>query len=624
MHPLQGGRYQPKPRTFDANTLWNKIRGLSDQFAARAIETRAGTPYLAAGALGPEPDSSDETASKIAIQFNRHANYELHAAMRALIRFLLSSRGPVQTLRLVLAEPQLRRGRYLYRIPGLHDLRHALATTSAEHYAEAKALAECHSTSRLTIGSMVAYLFPDTDWWRKCGSHNGLMATCLVSDRRVCRRYLKSDWIQPGVFETLAYELGEPAVSHIAPQLQAYDPDRRKHAAKLLSWMPFDSAMAALLETESKPDVLGVLPALAERFPIRFLKLGIGYAGVDANIKHHILSVLSRHPQSAELARPYLKPNELEQLNALLEAIQPALETAPLASLHWVFSRPPWAERTKSKPKTFKLPAQSPPGSTNFSDEETHKLAPIRDELARLQSLSDTELRRTGMNRPWDWEPIAIAAALARGGWMADAATKVAKRNWMCQLRLRDYVASLLVAFPPSEVYELAFLVDADRRHVLTELLPLADRCMAQEMLEALGKKSMRQLATRWAVRHPEFAAASWLPVALGRRGNRERLASQGLRHIASNIGTAVIHDAAQRYGTEVVKATKALLTQDPLRVLAPKRPKDLGFCNPALIPPAGHKGRRPGTTPRGSGRGRHDAGDESHRDALRWVEAAA
>ena len=348
--------------------------------------------------------------------------------------------------------------------------------------------------------------------------------------------------------------------------------------------MPFDSAMATLFNAELEAPVLPVLPSLTERYPVRFLRVALEQSRPGTAVAHYLRGLIMQRPEVVEAARPHLSAGAISRLEALWEAVQPQLPAAKLNHLPALFRDPPWKRAKARRPKALKVEVATLTDRVKFSDTDESDLVFVRREIEQLRGMSDEQLAKE-VRKAWYHRPVLQVFCTTHEGQIGATALEDIRTLWLEPEELRQFTLAALILHNPTSAFELVRSAASEPHKALIEFAPLAEPRVAAGMLDGLAKVTVRPAALAWARRHPEYAAASWAPIALGGRGKARDRAEEALRFIANVHSAELVLKATAVYGDEAVALVHAILSQDPLEALPAKRPKTLGFCNPVQLP---------------------------------------
>ncbi|GAA2374885.1 hypothetical protein Cme02nite_04240 [Catellatospora methionotrophica] len=410
-----------------------------------------------------------------------------------------------------------------------------------------------------------------------------------------------------GIMSLMATVVDGLGPAHAVPLLAhwfdgAYAADAERRMLGMLSELPVDEAMGALLDRVEHRLAQPYLLQAAARFPRRALRL---LAERDSKITGGLLRAhVLGHPDLVDEALAAVSPAAAERISAVALAAAQRVE-APAELLPTVLVSPPWtAARTVRKPVVIEGLVCADPATMRWLPGEREQWRARQSHFPSwaaehggdwqnvIGNLNDTQ---TGYSS-WYGQiaffvagPEELAAPLIgrwRPGDLWDAA---------------DWMPSVVARF---ELAVLPMLLDGARRSAAQHvplLLPYASPEVAVVMADALARlKSVREIALSWLARQPEAAARALVPPALGKAGVARRQAEQALTVLAANGHRDAVTAGADAYGPAARDAVDALLAEDPLDLLPANMPVLPEWADPGLLEPVQLRGDA-GALPRGA-----------------------
>ncbi|MEU1759712.1 DUF4132 domain-containing protein [Micromonospora sp. NPDC005686] len=363
--------------------------------------------------------------------------------------------------------------------------------------------------------------------------------------------------------------------------------DGHKLLVSLLSALPGDEPMAALLDRLDRRYVPPAVTEMLRRFPVRGVRLLAGAADGRSPVAREAATLLRAHvlanPAAVEAALPALEPAQRERVERVRDSAS-ALPVAGPDRLPPVLVTPPWSvRRVRATPPVvdgLKRPAGS---ATAWLPGERERWAAIVPGWAGYWHGNDLNVlaAEVAAGRAGSYEAIHFfvraTEELARPllpAWRPDESWGA--DEWMCRLAGRYELDALPTAL---------HLARTAPKSVGEALLPYADAEVADLMADWLDRlKSARPVARAWLRRHPEYAARALLPAALGATGPRRRAAERALRLLAAEHRELVL-GVAREHGQEALTAATAMLDADPLAQLPARMPSLPAWLDPAVLP---------------------------------------
>lgn len=354
-----------------------------------------------------------------------------------------------------------------------------------------------------------------------------------------------------------------------------------------VSSFPTDEALQALIERVDHPKAAAAILAAAERYPRRGVRL------LAASPSDHVRPLLRAHVLShrdiAAAELEHLTGVARERVKALLSdspQIADADADAAADGVPAVLVAPPWTDRPRqAKPATVTGLAAAPresgmvwlPGERElWSTDQGHRYhrsshltwEHIADSIRMLKPLYGDLL---GFFREGPEELVRPLFEAWNPGWWVAA----------------DLNRAFAVRFEGSALPLLTVRVREDPGMYGEVLVPFAHSDVAPIMAGWLATpKKARPHAVAWFRRHPDLAARTLIPAAVGKSGTARKQAERALRTLVDEGFEANVHSAASAYGAEVEAVVAAILTED----LAPAIPKSLpalpAWTEPGQLPP--------------------------------------
>ena len=372
------------------------------------------------------------------------------------------------------------------------------------------------------------------------------------------------------------------------------DADDTQRALSLVVCLPSDAAFQLLLDSLDKKHYTPAVLAAAKQFPRRALRMLADAARQDTPRGHAAVNVLRLHT----LANDELVQTELANLTpasrGLVEEILAANVRVPDAepdALPALFVSPPWlTKRTPPKPVVITGLTASAEVAMAWQDGEEQEWGTQRIAEYGWTNRPLEEIARQAAKGGMHWYEVGRFVTLASEEQvrplLADWEPEISSaQEWGQRLVARFGVDAL----PP--VLRLARKQPASYSYLLgpfacSEVVPL----MADWLTRL---KSARPYALSWLNRHPDLAARTLIPTALGRAGKSRSAAELTLRVLASNGFAADVAEAAAAHG-EAAAAAIAAVIADGGTLEPPKGVPSLpAWADPALLPQILLKGRQ-------------------------------
>lgn len=379
-----------------------------------------------------------------------------------------------------------------------------------------------------------------------------------------------------------------PAIAPVLADLlddQHCDAEGRGHLLTVLSALPTDQALSALI---ARLDYRGVQPAMQQamrRFPARALRLlasaAAGRAGTAPPAADLLRAHMVTHPELTATVRTHL-PAELRAIVDTAATRRDGVPEAAADALPCLLVEPPWTRRRATTPLV--VGGLTPPTGQDIA------WAP-----GEQQEWATTRIHHP--QRQHDWDALArtyLAGHLAEGmepvlfdGAPAELIAPMLadwrpRDLWQAELWTRRIVARFGLDALPLALH----VARSNPSGCATVLLPFVGTEVTLLMADWLARlKSARGVAATWFGRHGEAAAPILVPVALGKPGVRRRAAENALRLLASTGRRAEVVQAARRYGETAVGAIDAMLEVNPLDVLPARMPAIDDWADARLLP---------------------------------------
>lgn len=470
-------------------------------------------------------------------------------------------------------------------------VRHALAAVPGDVYAAAvAALAEVrdrHPYQRHAAGLLVptetAWADEDCraaiaadDHYRAWASLTAITSAGLA--RQVAA--LTSAW-PPQATETLMTLTEGVGAGVLEPLLTWLDnadieAARRKRMLSIIAVLPDDAALTALADRAGERYVRPALLDAAKRFPERAVRVLAGRADTGELLRTHVpahrnVAVRCLDDLPAEAAQRVR--DVLGDADSVIRASGPAVPPLLLD--------PPWQNR-KRPPKPVVVPGlacnDEPVCAWRPGEREEWAAVPVR-RWHRVTSAAEVMTERYVNHATAEFFLDAPAGTVQPVLDTWDPPSFTGADVWM-----RPVVARFGTAALP--------LVLAMARRRAADLAPVLQPFAASEvavlMADWLARlKSARRYAQAWLRRHPEAAARSLVPPALGPAGPARRHAGRAL--LTLDPGT--VRAAADSYGPEAAAAIETLLAADPLLMLPARIPVPPDWAGPDTLPPVQLRG---------------------------------
>lgn len=445
-------------------------------------------------------------------------------------------------------------------------------TASDDDFAAAMAAAEdarkLHKSSMARVVAL--FLFPDRHDWR-------------AEDLPVFR------WHVAATDHSMVLSvIGADATVDLISLFDRYDETNRDHnwmihpaqdleqILRLVSWLPRDEAMQALIDRCGHKSVGPVLVAAARRFPRRAVRL-LAEAEPTKTVTEVLRIQALSDPELAAAALPHLSAAARSRVEAILAA-RPNHPVAAPEQLPPVLAAPPWLNR-RDLPKPVTIDGLTPRS---------------QNRIVWLPGERREWTARAGFVPAEGWQSVADSLAEHRltGSWQG--------QYFVCFAP--DHLVRPLLGTWHPKFHDAALLRGFVARYELLALPTVRDRMPAQQsqilqpftgpeiatfMADCLSRSGATRLNARtWFGRHAEDAVRDLTPAALGNAGVRRSAAEAALRLIAGSGGADVAVVAADEYGAEVGAAVTAMLADDGLHRLPRVMPTLPAWAEPAPLPP--------------------------------------
>jgi hypothetical protein len=366
-------------------------------------------------------------------------------------------------------------------------------------------------------------------------------------------------------------------------------PDTTEHLLSVVASVPSTEAFQFLIDNITKKHHLAATLEAAKRFPRRALRSLATAARRDTPSGVAAAHVLRVHVLAngslvrAELSS--LEPAERAVVEEVLAANLRVPDADP-ADLPDLFVNPPWltGESRSAEPTVIKgliAPAETVMAWREGEREEwaaTEVVDNPRWNNISLEVIAG-KISEEGTAYWYHDGYFAVHApeALVRSvlpGWKPDP--------WGSDVWVRRLVARFgAEALPP--VLHLAQRRPAETVQLLGPFAAPEAAVLAADWLSR--RKSARSAALAWLNRHPETAARTLIPAALGKPGKARDAAEFALRTLAAGGHEAAVATAAADYGEAVANAVAAIAADDGTRVLPKSMPVIPDWAGPKVLP---------------------------------------
>ena len=337
---------------------------------------------------------------------------------------------------------------------------------------------------------------------------------------------------------------------------------------KLVTWIGQKEAQAALADaTIHQPR--RVLRLVAHAAAAR------GKAGDPARAVLGLL--VRRSPEIVAETMPYLSADGAKAVNAILAEAGEAVADAADKDMPAFLLAPPWhSKKAKAAgPVHLDLQVTAVPPSSSWAKQEREKWeaqkgwhATERDAANWKNFANGTDSVDAGDIATAPTELVEqLAARAEKKGWSDD--------KWYPRIVARHDVKGL-------PWYRTR--LDADLGGFLPFLVPIGIDELALPMATALAtKKTLRDAAKSWLLRHPAHAVTGLLPTALGKANKDREYAEGALRFLANNGHERVVLDVADTNGVKA--SVQAVLSASPLDKYPAKPPKLPPYADANALP---------------------------------------
>lgn len=365
-----------------------------------------------------------------------------------------------------------------------------------------------------------------------------------------------------------------------------------------ISAFPTDEALQALIDRVDHPKAAAAILAAAERYPRRGVRLLAAAASerVQPLLRTHVLS--HRDIAAEELER--LDGGAREKVKALLgdgpqvadavaapapDAAADADADAAVDGVPAVLVTPPWSGRPQqAKPQTV----------TGLAAPQESGMVWLPGERERWTTDQRHQHRQTSQ---MTWEQIAEAVRDLKPVFsdllllFREGPDEIAKPlfdawnpGWW---RFPDLNRAFAVRFEGYALPLLTLRVREDPGMHGEVLLPFAYSEVAPIMAGWLATpKKARPHAVAWFRRHPDLAARTLIPAAVGKAGPARKQAERALRTLVDEGFEANVRSAASAYGAQVEAVVAAILTEDLAAAIPKSMPTLPTWTEPGLLPP--------------------------------------
>lgn len=494
----------------------------------------------------------------------------------------------------------------------LRLLEHVRAA-SDDDYAAAMAAAEDARKRAATtdLPRVVAlFLFPDRHDWR-------------AEDLPAFRRHVAAT-----DYSMVLSVIGADATTDLISLFDRYDETNRDYNGtihptqdleqilRLVSWLPTDEALQALIDRSAHKLAGPILVAAARRFPRRAVRLlaEAEPAKTTKTVTEILRIQVLSDPELATTLLPDLSAAARGRVEAVLAA-RPNHPVATPEQLPPVLVTPPWLNR-RDIPKPVTIDGLTP--------RSQNRVVWLPGEREQWTARNDGFVPAEG------WQSVADALAQHRltSSWQG--------QYFVCYAP--DHLVRPLLGTWHPKFHHAALLQGFAARYELLALPTVRDRMPAEQsrllqpftgpeiatfMADCLNRPGLARMNARtWFGRHAEDAVRDLTPAAVGKPGVRRRAAEEALRLIAASGAadaahladtadvaacahlaassdlaaaaagasiasiTSITSIAADEYGAEAGAAVAALLADDGLHRLPRVMPTLPAWAEPATLPP--------------------------------------
>lgn len=475
-------------------------------------------------------------------------------------------------------------------------IRSLLAVADEDEYAAAAATVAQLVTSN-TRALIAAFLFPGDSRWETAALDSpdempyGFREPLLVSTSSVDRvmslldtyqmdlRWVHEPDVLAAVFDGVGTDIVTPlvAVLDMAGQAMPGEIDRaHSQALDLLLRIPTDTAFTELARRADRKGARPHVLRAMRRYPRRAFRL---------LFPDHpsLFAVHTRaNPELAREVRDELDPFARHRIDTLLTDLPVATD------LPEVLTSPPWTRKRDGSPLPVVEGLRAPDlTALKWLPGELEELTNSHHDLSYTNWTEYSKYaRRTSPEEVGDYEAMALFLLAP------DEIARPLLDRWTGNLKspMRVVQRYGLDALP-------FFLRLAKSRPNAASpyLLPFVDLEVARLQASAFAtRKNLRKNAMAWLLRNVDDAAALLIPDAVGSAQPHRDHAGAALTEMSRHTGVDKLADiAADTYGNEAAAALRAILLQDPLRVLPKRIPKIGEWVDVPTLPPIPTTDRR-------------------------------
>jgi predicted DNA-binding WGR domain protein len=486
---------------------------------------------------------------------------------------------------------------WTWRTSLLRRVRTLLATLPDEDVGDVYDAIDEH---RAGLSSLVAatFLCPERrDWFvqttsalsKAAASRNAelLLAACEnEADRLAATPAVTTDGELLTTFVCVAGAGALPLLASIIRSNGSNDDIRR--SAGLISQLPSDGAMQALIERIEDTNVGPALNEAVVRFPARATRLlAVTAEGstVKARRAKEVLRLVALEWQ--DVARSQLSVLDAAA-RSVVEAVLASTVRAAEAAAELVprlLLEPPWEHRV----------AQTAPRSVATSAASAVTFAWQAGERAAWERAAYYDPLAHG---PAGTTPASRLGAILEARWgrkigaLASGPPDLVRSHLyhsQIDVSLDSYdegAARVLLAKYETEATRIFLAAVATNPPVAARLLaPLEGTQVAVLMAGWLERKTVRAEAMQWFARHADSAARDLVPIAAGTDKRARAWAEIALRVLVAQGNEQGVRAAAAAHGAEVASILGDLLDADPLQHLPAKLPTMPTWLSPAMLP---------------------------------------
>jgi hypothetical protein len=620
--PRRGGvkvpvrKFKPQDRALIFERRDGRARELLEQLADRVPEERRSDPVLvAAGRAHLDGEPSVLGAAVVAGLTASLLTYAEQDKLPVLAEHWLEAHGPVFAARAAVElagievvkwasvpEPMVRRtGQPRPAFGSIDTTWHALARwvrvrlvdQPGETLRDVVTALERYRAGSLMQRIITSYLVPEQTAWvdADCALLGTATAGGFEEARMLAASITRADQLavlarlrvyEANFFDRTVATLLDGVGPALAPQLDAWldEPkqpaDTKRLLLSVLAGLPTDEALGALIRRYEDKATQPYLVTAMGRYPARALRLlaGSGGRGVAELLRLHVLGhqELAKGLLAGEVPAG-LPEAAAKRVRAALGVAESTVPVAPDEALPPLLVRPPWTvERPAPRVVPLTVPAEAAmawlPGERDAWLAERGDPPTYPGDYADLAASAEPESLHVEL---LEWGPDQLARPVAARWRPRDA------------FQIGRYARIIAARFELDVLPTLRHLAKQAPVAAVPALMPYAASELVPVMLDLLGKKNCRAPALAWLNRHPNVAARSLIPAALGTPGELRRTAE----HLLVTLGDAErVRAVAASFGTEAVEAITELLHTDPAEVLPPVLRKLPDWVDATVLPP--------------------------------------